>query len=67
MWLEEMAWVWLPIICALGAWMVWRTVGLRGEVHALSKRVARLEAALHVGPIVEMVPKSCGFFADPVA
>lgn len=43
MWLEEMAWLWLPIVCAFGSWIAWRTIGLRREVRALSRRVAELE------------------------
>lgn len=45
MWLEETAWIWLPIASALGAWMVWRMTELRREVRTLSRRVAELERA----------------------
>ncbi len=45
MWLEETAWIWLPIASAFGAWMVWRMTVLKREVRTLSRRVAELEEA----------------------
>ena len=43
MWLEELAWLWLPAVCGVGLWGLWRLVTLRIEVHALRERVERLE------------------------
>jgi hypothetical protein len=44
MWLEATAWLWVPVGGALGLWMVWNTIVLRGEVRALRRRLAQLEA-----------------------
>lgn len=44
MWLEEMAWMWLPILCLAGAYSVWRMTALTRKVRALSKRVEALES-----------------------
>jgi hypothetical protein len=43
MWLEELAWLWLPAVCGVGLWGLWRLVTLRVEVRALRERVERLE------------------------
>ena len=43
MWLEEFAWLWLPIVCAAGLWITWRFVALTTEVRTLRERVERLE------------------------
>jgi hypothetical protein len=44
MWLEELAWLWLPILGGLGLWMLWQLIALRTAVQLLRKRVAMLEA-----------------------
>ena len=44
MWLEELAWLWLPILGGLGIWMLGRLLALRAEVRLLRKRVEVLEA-----------------------
>ena len=43
MWLEELAWLWLPILGGLGLWMLWQLIALRTAVQLLRKRVAMLE------------------------
>ncbi len=43
MWLEDMAWIWLPIVCMLAIWIVWSVVELKRQVHALSKRLAKFD------------------------
>ena len=44
MWLEELAWLWLPTLGGLGLWMLWQLIVLRTAVHLLRKRVEVLEA-----------------------
>jgi hypothetical protein len=44
MWLEEMAWLWLPAAGGLGIWMIWSLVTLKTEVRALRQRLAQIEA-----------------------
>jgi hypothetical protein len=44
MWLEEMAWLWLPIVGGVGIWMIWGIVTLKTEVRALRHRLAQIEA-----------------------
>jgi hypothetical protein len=44
MWLEETAWLWLPIAGGVGSWMVWGIVTLKTEVRALRHRLAQIEA-----------------------
>ena len=43
MWLEELAWLWLPAVCGVGLWGLWRLVTLRVEVRALRGRIEWLE------------------------
>jgi len=45
MWLEEFAWLWLPVGCGVGLWVLWRIVALKAEVRALHTRMERLEDA----------------------
>jgi hypothetical protein len=44
MWLEEMAWLWLPIAGGMGMWMIWSIVTLKRDVRALRQRLALIEA-----------------------
>jgi len=44
MWLEEMAWLWLPIAGGVGIWMIWSIVTLKRDVRALRRRLAQIEA-----------------------
>ena len=44
MWLEEMAWLWLPVAGGLGLWVVWNTIALKAEVRALRQRLEQLQA-----------------------
>jgi len=44
MWLEEMAWLWLPIAGGMGMWMIWSIVTLKRDVRALRQRLAEIEA-----------------------
>jgi hypothetical protein len=43
MWLERTVWVWLPLLCAAGAWTVWRVVELGRELRSLRERLSHLE------------------------
>lgn len=44
MWLEEFAWLWLPIAGGCGLMLIWSHIALRAAVRALRERVERLEA-----------------------
>ena len=44
MWLEELAWLWLPILGGVGIWMFWQLIVLRTQVRLLRKRMEVLEA-----------------------
>jgi hypothetical protein len=46
MWLEEMAWLWVPVASGLGLWVVWSAITLKAEVRKLRQRVEHLEADL---------------------
>jgi hypothetical protein len=39
MWLEEMAWAWLPIVCGYFGWTTWRILRLERQVNALRKQL----------------------------
>ncbi|HEV8713861.1 MAG TPA: hypothetical protein VGX03_13675 [Candidatus Binatia bacterium] len=43
MWLEELAWLWVPILAGAGVWMIRRLVTLTTEMRILRKRVEQLE------------------------
>ena len=43
MWLEEFAWLWVPIVGGAGLWMIRRLVALCTEVRMLRERVEGLE------------------------
>jgi hypothetical protein len=43
MWLEEMAWLWLPVAGGLGIWMIWSIVTLKADVRVLRQRLAQME------------------------
>jgi len=45
MWLEETAWLWLPLACGAGLWGLWSLVTLKAGVRALRERLDRLEGA----------------------
>ena len=38
MWLEELAWLWVPILGGVGIWMLWQLIVLRTEVRLLRNR-----------------------------
>ena len=44
MWLEELAWLWVPILGGVGIWMLWQLIVLRTEVRLLRNHVEVLEA-----------------------
>lgn len=50
MWLEETAWIWIPVACALAGWMVWRVTTLTREVRGLRKQVEGLEGRAAASP-----------------
>ena len=41
MWLEELAWLWVPILGGVGIWMLWQLIVLRTEVRLLRNRGRR--------------------------
>ncbi|HKA53232.1 MAG TPA: hypothetical protein VKJ47_06175 [Candidatus Binatia bacterium] len=43
MWLEEFAWLWVPIVGGAALWMIRRLVALCTEVRMLRERVEGLE------------------------
>ena len=43
MWLEELAWLWMPILAGAGLWMIWRLVALTTEMRMLRKCIEQLE------------------------
>ena len=47
MWLEELAWLWLPIVGALGLWIIWSNSAMKAEVRSLRERLDRLEVVVN--------------------
>jgi hypothetical protein len=43
MWLEETAWLWLPLAGGAGLWGLWSLISLKAEMKRLRERLARLE------------------------
>jgi len=43
MWLEEFAWLWLPLVCGAGLWGLWNIATLKAEVRMLRERLKQLE------------------------
>ena len=43
MWLEELIWLWLPVVCGIAGWMSWQLVSVTAEVRELRTRMERLE------------------------
>ena len=50
MWLEELVWLWGPVVGGLGLWGVWSLISLKTEVKALRDRVAQLESTKEKRP-----------------
>jgi hypothetical protein len=44
MWLEEMAWLWLPVASGLGLWIIWSQVTLKAEMRILRQRFEAMQA-----------------------
>ncbi|MGE0681448.1 MAG: hypothetical protein AB7P69_11215 [Candidatus Binatia bacterium] len=44
MWLEELVWLWGPVVGGIGLWGAWNLISLKTEVKALRERVAQLES-----------------------
>ena len=44
MWLEEIAWLWLPVLGGVGIWGIWSMITLKTEVRALHGRLEKVEA-----------------------
>jgi hypothetical protein len=44
MWLEEMIWLWLPVVGGIGLWGIWSVLALKKEVRMLRQRLAHMEA-----------------------
>ena len=45
MWLEETAWMWLPLVCVIAGGVAWRLIALAREVRRLHARINALEVA----------------------
>ena len=45
MWLEEMIWLWLPVVGGTGLWVIWSMLALKKEVRMLRQQLARVEAS----------------------
>ncbi len=43
MWLEELAWVWLPVVSGIGLLGLWSHLALKAEVRALRTRLEQIE------------------------
>jgi hypothetical protein len=43
MWLEELVWLWAPILGCIGLWMLWQLIVLRTQVQLLRNRIEALE------------------------
>src|SRR5262245_15885871 len=44
MWLEDMAWVWLPVAGTFTVWVIWCIVDLKRQVRTLRQRLAEFDA-----------------------
>jgi hypothetical protein len=44
MWLEEMAWLWVPVASGIGLWIIWSQVTLRAEMRRLRQRFEAMQA-----------------------
>ena len=43
MWLEELVWLWVPIVAGAGLWMIRRLVTVTTEMRMLRKRIEQIE------------------------
>jgi hypothetical protein len=46
MWVEEMIWLWLPVVGGIGLWGIWSMLALKKEVRMLRQQLARMEASM---------------------
>jgi hypothetical protein len=53
MWLEEMFWLWLPVVGGIGLWVIWSMLALKKEVRRLRQKLARVEASMTSRPSEE--------------
>jgi TRAP-type C4-dicarboxylate transport system permease small subunit len=51
MWLEELAWVWLPILGAVAVWLAREHVRMKAQLRNISERLERLESATQSGRV----------------
>jgi hypothetical protein len=49
MWLEELAWLWLPIVGVAGLWLGRDYVVTKAQIRKLVERVDRLESQTETG------------------
>jgi hypothetical protein len=49
MWLEELAWAWLPVVGVVGLWLGRECVVMKKEIRKLVERVDRLESQTGTG------------------
>ena len=50
MWLEELAWLWVPVLGAIGIWMMWSVIVLKTDVRDLRRRLEAMEAEASTRP-----------------
>ena len=46
MWVEEMIWLWLPVVGGIGLWGIRSMLALKKEVRMLRQQLARMEASM---------------------
>lgn len=49
MWLEELAWLWLPIVGVVGLWLGRNYLAMKAELRKLVQRVDQLESRAKPG------------------
>ncbi|HKM99328.1 MAG TPA: hypothetical protein VJX23_02340 [Candidatus Binataceae bacterium] len=58
MWLEQMAWVWFPIVCVFVAWTTWRLIKVGHQLRGLSERLDKIEDQRIDRPAAEAIAKT---------
>jgi len=51
MWLEELAWLWLPILGAVAVWLAREYVRMNAQLRNISERIEQLESAIQSGSV----------------
>jgi hypothetical protein len=45
MWLEELAWLWLPVVAAAAVWLGRDYLQLKAQIRKIAERIDRLESS----------------------